>query len=99
MRQSNNKGIKSYEDILMPILKSLFKEREKFGSVKSPITKLFTQFHAPQTKLMKKYILEEIKKPKSNIRVIFATTALRMSVNTLFVSEVIHITPPGNLLK
>ena len=36
-------------------------------------------------------------KPKSNIRVIFATTALGMGVDTPFVSEVIHITPPGNL--
>ena len=34
-----------------------------FESVKSPTTRLFTQFHAPQTKSMKKEILE----PKSAV--------------------------------
>lgn len=62
-----------------------------------PANRLFAQFHAPTTKLMKYDIIEEIRKENSNIRVIFATAALGMGVNIPHVTKVIHITPPATL--
>ena len=57
----------------------------------------FAQFHAPQTDHMKAEILEEIKTETSNIRVIFATSALGMGVDAPGIVRVIHIGPPSTL--
>ena len=46
---------------------------------------------------MKKGIVEEIKKEDSKIRVIFATTALGMGADSLFIVNIIHISPPSTL--
>ena len=62
-----------------------------------PTSRVFCQFHAPQTNKMKSEILKEISKENSKIRVIFATTALGMGVNAPFVTQVIHIRPPHNM--
>ena len=51
----------------------------------------FAQFHAPQTDHMKAEILEEIKKETSNIRVIFATSALGMGVDAPNVENIITL--------
>ena len=67
------------------------------GDNKEPCSRLFAQFHAPQTAHMKVDILNEIKKESSNIRVLFATTALGMGVNAPHVSRIIHICPPSSL--
>ena len=63
----------------------------------SPRTRLFAQFHAQSTDKMKEDILEEIKKSSSNIRVIFATTALGMGVDAPNITRIIHIRPPSSL--
>ena len=62
-----------------------------------PRSRLFAQFHASSTKLMKEDILNEIKLANSRIRVIFATTALGMGVDAPNIENNIHITPPANL--
>lgn len=62
-----------------------------------PNCRLFAQFHAPQTDQMKSEILEEIKNETSNIRVIFATSALGMGVDASGITHVIHIGPPSTL--
>lgn len=67
------------------------------GDDKEPCSRLFAQFHAPQTSRMKVEILNEIKKESSRIRVLFATTALGMGVNVPYVSRIIHIGPPSSL--
>ncbi|XP_057297650.1 ATP-dependent DNA helicase RecQ-like [Hydractinia symbiolongicarpus] len=67
------------------------------GFEKTPSSRLFCQYHAPQTKAMKQIIIKEISKKNSWIRVIFATTALGMGVNISHVEDVYHITPPSNL--
>ena len=67
------------------------------GNSRDPSSRLFSQFHAPQTAQMKVSILNEIKKDDSRIRVIFATTALGMGVNVPYVSKIIHIGPPSSL--
>ena len=46
---------------------------------------------------MKKDIIDEIGKENSRIRVIFATSALGMGVDTPYVSQIIHITPPASV--
>ncbi|XP_057299470.1 ATP-dependent DNA helicase Q1-like [Hydractinia symbiolongicarpus] len=67
------------------------------GFGKTPSSRLFCQYHAPQTKAMKQIIIKKISKKNSRIRVIFATTALGMGVNIPHVENVYHITPPSNL--
>ena len=63
----------------------------------NPKARLFSQFHAESTHLMKEELLDEIKSSKSRARVIFATTALGMGVNAPYITNIIHITPPGSL--
>lgn len=58
---------------------------------------LFAEFHAESTKKMKQTILNEIKKENSNIRILFATTALGMGVDAPNIVNVIHISPPANM--
>lgn len=67
------------------------------GYEKTPSSRLFCQYQAPQTKAMKQIIIKEISKKNSRIRVIFATTALGMGVNIPHVENVYHITLPSNL--
>ena len=59
--------------------------------------RLFSQFHAHTTSTMKLRVIKELNKRDSFLRVVFATTALGMGVNTYFVEKVIHITPPSSL--
>lgn len=72
-------------------------EKQYDGSEKTPSSRLFAQFHSPQTRKMKQEIITELKKEHSRIRVIFATTALGMGVDAPYVSNVIHIGPSSNL--
>lgn len=58
---------------------------------------LFAQFHAESTNDMKDAILNEIKKVKPNIRLIFATTALGMGVDAPSIKYIIHVSPPANI--
>ena len=74
-----------------------FSKNHNVGDEHIPSSRLFCQFHAPQTNEMKKEIVQEMKKEHSNIRVIFATTALVMEVDSPYVSSVIHISPPSTL--
>ena len=67
------------------------------GENDQPRCRLFAQFHAPQTEKMKSEILEEIKNETSNIRVIFATSALGMGVDAPGITHVIHIGAPPTL--
>lgn len=67
------------------------------GLDNAPCSRLFAQFHSPQTRKMKEAIINEIKKEHSRIRVIFATTALGMGVDAPYVTHVIHIGPSSNL--
>lgn len=46
---------------------------------------------------MKKDIISEIKKEKSRVKVLFASSALGMGVDALSLANVIHITLPRSL--
>ena len=58
---------------------------------------IYEQIHASTTNETKEYILSEIKKNNSKIRVIFATTALGMGVDAPNITRIIHIGPSCNL--
>lgn len=79
------------------LFERVLKDDQYVGKTTNPAARLFAQFHAPQTKQMKKSIISEIKKPDSRIRVLFATSALGMGVDAPDVRHVIHITPPSNI--
>lgn len=72
-------------------------DNQYVGGNVHPSCSLFAQYHAPQTGCMKTEILKEIKKYDSNIRVIFATSALGMGVDAPGITKVIHIGPPSTL--
>jgi superfamily II DNA helicase RecQ len=67
------------------------------GDSKEPTGRLFAQFHSPQTDRMKKELITEIKKADSRVRVIFATSALGMGVDSPYVTSIIHISPSSSL--
>ena len=81
----------------MDCLKGSWLISSLWGKQKDPSGRLFAQFHAPQTKRMKKSIISEIKEENSRIRVLLATSALGMGVNAPYVEHIIHISPPSNL--
>ena len=58
---------------------------------------LIAQFHASQTAQMKLEIIQEMSRDNSNIRVVFATSALGMGVNLPQIEQFIHISPPSSL--
>ena len=79
------------------LFERILADKQFVGGTKDPSGRLFAQFHAPQTKRMKKSIISEIKEENSRIRVLFATSALGMGVNAPYVEHIIHISPPSNL--
>ena len=79
------------------LFERILKDKQYSGNSRDPAARLFAQFHGPQTKHMKKDIIDEIGKENSRIRVIFATSALGMGVDTPYVSQIIHITPPASI--
>ena len=79
------------------LFERILADKQFVGETKYPSGRLFAQFHAPQTKRMKKSIISEIKEENSRIRVLFATSALGMGVNAPYVEHIIHISPPSNL--
>ena len=79
------------------LFERILQDNQFVGETKEPSGRLFAQFHAPQTTCMKKSIIAEIKKADSRIRVLFATSALGMGVDTPYVEHIIHITPPSNI--
>ena len=79
------------------LFERILKEDQYVGDSKEPAGRLFAQFHSPQTVRMKKELIAEIKKEYSRVRVIFATSALGMGVDSPYVTNVIHISPPSTL--
>ena len=79
------------------LFERILKGKQYSGNSRDPAARLFAQFHGPQIKHMKKDIIDEIGKENSRIRVIFATSALGMGVDTPYVSQIIHITPPASI--
>jgi len=64
-----------------------------------PENRLFAQYHQTYTEKMKTFIVSEICKDCSKIRVIFATVALGMGLNSPHIRVVIHYKPPTSIEK
>ena len=79
------------------LFERILKDRQHVGGTSEPTSRLFAQFHAPQTSRMKKDTISEIKKENSRVRVLFATSALGMGVDAPYVINVIQISPPSSL--
>ena len=79
------------------LFERILKDKQYSRNSRDPAARLFAQFRGPQTKHMKKYIFDEIGKENSRKRVIFATSALGMGVDTPYVSQIIHITPSASI--
>ena len=75
------------------------KENQFVRESKEPTPRLFAQFHSPQTERMKKELIQEIKKYDSRVKVLFATSALGMGVDTPYVTNIIHTSPPGTIIE
>ena len=79
------------------LFERILHDQQYVSENKIPSNRLFCQLHAVQITPMKEEILEEIKKSDSKIRVIFATTALGMGVDSPYVTSVLHISPPFSI--
>ena len=64
---------------------------------KPKCTAFFAQYHSGTSDFNKARVVDELGKTNSFIRVVFATTALSMGVNTRAVAKVIHITPSSSI--
>ena len=64
-----------------------------------PENRLFAQYHQQYTERMKKFIVAEICKEDSTIRLVFATVCLGMGLNAPHIRHVIHFKPPTSLEK
>ncbi|XP_077983304.1 uncharacterized protein LOC144438148 [Glandiceps talaboti] len=67
------------------------------GCDEIPKFRLFNQYHAPQTEMMKAEILSSLSSSKSSLRVVFATVALGMGLDCPRVYQVIHIGVPRTM--
>lgn len=64
-----------------------------------PENRLFGQYHSEYTEAMKKFIVTEIVKKYSTLRLLFSTVALGMGLDAKYIRHVIHYKPPTSLSK
>ena len=65
----------------------------------APENRIFAQFHKDYPDTMKQFIVREIVKPSSRIRLVFATIALGMGLNAPGIQRIIHCRPPTSMEK
>lgn len=53
------------------LFEKILQDKPFLGDTNDPVARLFAQFHAPQTKSMKRWIIAAIKKQNSRERVLF----------------------------
>ena len=74
------------------------KSRTSLTDSLSPMeSRLYGQFHAPQTTKLKDEFLCQLTSDSSTIRVLFATVALGLGVDIRGIRKIIHITPPRSI--
>ena len=88
---------RKYCGYVYSLFEQILQDKQFVGDTKDPGARLFAQFHAPQTRRMKKSLIAEKKKENSRVRVLLATSALGMGVNVPHVEHAVHITPPSNI--
>lgn len=70
-----------------------------YDGEKNPQNRLFAQFHKDYPESMKKLILQELTSLNPKLRLVFATVALGMGVNSPSVVRIIHSRPPTSMEK
>ena len=66
---------------------------------KIPENRIFAQYHKDYTEKMKNHIISELRKESPKIRLVLATVALGMGLNSPSIERVIHTRPPTTLEK
>ena len=66
---------------------------------KTPENRIFGQYHRQYTSRMKEYLVGELRKDVPKVRLIFATVALGMGLDSPSIERVIHLQPPTSLEK
>lgn len=72
------------------LFERILQDKQFVGDTKDPAARLFAQFHASQTKRMKKSLIAEVKEENSRVRVLFATSALGMGVDVPHVWNMLY---------
>ena len=67
------------------------------GALKHPQNRLFAQFHSPQTDKMKSELISSIVTETCTQRVIFATVAFGMGIDSPYVERIIHFGVPRTM--
>ena len=73
------------------------KQFNPMDALKVPQNRLFAQFHSPQTDMMKSEIISSIVTESCTQRVIFATVAFGMGIDSPYVERVIHFGVPRTM--
>ena len=60
-------------------------------------SRLFAQYHSPNTGTMKDSILKELSSPSYTVRVVFATVAMGMGMDIPSIRNIIHVGPPRTI--
>ena len=74
------------------------KEKAYHGNPE-PENRIFAQYHKDYPNDMKKFIVNEIVKQNSTIRLVLATIALGMGLNAPCIQRIIHCRPPTTMEK
>ena len=73
--------------------------KKQYVGANIPENRLFAQYQQVYTENMKKFIVQELCKEESRIRIVFATVALGMGLNAPHIRQIIHYKPPTSLEK
>ena len=64
-----------------------------------PENRLFAQYQQVYTDNMKKFIVQELCKEQSRIRIVFSTVTLGMGQNASHIRQIVHYKPPTSIEK
>jgi superfamily II DNA helicase RecQ len=67
--------------------------KQYVGEIK-PENRLFAQYHQQYSEKMKRFVVKEMCKENSRVRLMFATVALGMGLNAPYIRCVVHYKPP-----
>lgn len=73
--------------------------KDQYVGAAVPENRLFGQYQQVYTEDMKKFIVKELCKENSKIRLVFATVALGMGLNAPHIRRSIHYKPPTSIEK
>lgn len=78
-------------------LNNTLRDLQYNGNEQIPENRLFAQYHTDYTSDMKKHIVADLAKDKPTTRLVLATVALGMGLNSPAIIRVMHMRPPVSL--